>query len=114
MVMEIQEPSAKLMRWRLHLAEYTFTVMYKLGALNTQADALSRLHTKGETVHEDWDDIPTLSINECESYDPTRKAEGELDNDNTIDVSDINADELFVANHQPQRNDPIITPITHE
>ena len=38
------------MRWRPRLGEFDFEVKYKKGNLNTQADALSRLPTSGETT----------------------------------------------------------------
>lgn len=42
-VMNINEPSDRLIRWRLRLSEYDFVVKYNKGKSNTQADALSRL-----------------------------------------------------------------------
>ena len=51
--MDIQNPSGLLMRWRLRLAEYEFEIKYKLGKLNTQFDALSRLYTESPAEHED-------------------------------------------------------------
>ena len=56
--MEITEPSGRLMRWRLRLSEFHFVVKYKKGLLNTQADALSRLATSGETTVDIDDEIP--------------------------------------------------------
>ena len=92
------------MRWRLRLAEYDFTVMYKKGALNTQADALSRLCTDGETVHEDWDDIPALLLNERGKPRKTPRHfmsrasvssasdTGDEDVDDILDISDVESD----------------------
>jgi hypothetical protein len=34
----------RLTRWRLKLEEYEYEVHYKPGAINTNADALSRIH----------------------------------------------------------------------
>ena len=50
------------MRWRLRLSEFDFTVKYKRGVLNTQADALSRLPTNGETSVEIDDEIPCYMV----------------------------------------------------
>ena len=44
-LLTIDDPSGRLMRWRLRLAEFDFEVRYKKGKANTQADALSRLDT---------------------------------------------------------------------
>lgn len=39
----IKEPNSKLFKWRTRLAAYDFTIEYKKGQLNTNADALSRI-----------------------------------------------------------------------
>lgn len=44
------------MRWWLRLAEFDFEVIYKKGTVDQQADALSRLRTKAETIYPDDDD----------------------------------------------------------
>jgi hypothetical protein len=38
----VKDPSSRLMRWRLLLEEYDYTVEYKAGKRNVNADALSR------------------------------------------------------------------------
>ena len=40
-LLTIDDPSGRLMRWRLRLAEFDFEVKYKKGKENAQADALS-------------------------------------------------------------------------
>ncbi len=56
LLMSISDPSGRLMRWRLRLAEYTFDVRYKEGNLNCTADAVSRIPSTGlSAVHEDPD-----------------------------------------------------------
>lgn len=38
----VKDPTSRLIRWRLKLAEYDYTVTYKAGKINCNADALSR------------------------------------------------------------------------
>ena len=59
----IEDPSGRLMRWRIRLCEYNFQIKYKKGSQNAQADALSRLKTLAETIRHDDEDIPTFMIN---------------------------------------------------
>ncbi|CAH2226625.1 jg26952, partial [Pararge aegeria aegeria] len=49
-VMNLKEPNSRLTRWRLKLSEYDFTVVYKNGKNNTNADALSRVEICNEEV----------------------------------------------------------------
>jgi hypothetical protein len=44
MNMNIKGPGSRLLRCRIKLAEYDYEIVYKKGALNTNADALSRIH----------------------------------------------------------------------
>jgi len=37
-----RDPSSRLLRWRLLLEEYAYTIEYKAGKRNVNADALSR------------------------------------------------------------------------
>lgn len=41
--MSLKDPNSRLTRWRLRLAEYDFDIKYKQGAINANADALSRV-----------------------------------------------------------------------
>ena len=61
-LLKIANPSGRLMRWRLRLSEFDFTVQYKRGLCNTQADALPRLATLGETKSDIDDEIPCFMI----------------------------------------------------
>lgn len=47
-VMNIKEPNSRLTRWRLKLSEFDFSVVYKQGKSNTNADALSRIELHNE------------------------------------------------------------------
>ena len=38
----VKDPTSRLLRWRLKLAEYDYQIVYKAGKANTNADALSR------------------------------------------------------------------------
>ena len=57
-LINVGEPSGRIMRWRLRLSECNFEVHHRKGYLNTQADALSRLGTDGETSVEVDENIP--------------------------------------------------------
>jgi len=46
-VMNIKDPGSRLMRWRVHLAEYDYEIVQKRGFQNTNADALSRIGSVG-------------------------------------------------------------------
>lgn len=48
--MDVTDPYSRLIRRRLRLSEFPFELHYKKGILNSQADALSRLTTSGETT----------------------------------------------------------------
>lgn len=50
---EINEPSRRLMRWRLRLAGLYYDIKHRKGHLNAQADALSRLFSDGHTTEEE-------------------------------------------------------------
>ncbi|KAK9704205.1 hypothetical protein QE152_g28430 [Popillia japonica] len=39
----LKEPNSKLQRWKIKLSEYDYTVVYKKGEINRNADALSRV-----------------------------------------------------------------------
>lgn len=68
-MMNMKEPNSRLTRWRLRLSEYDFTVVYKKGKSNTNADALSRieLNTKEMSLIEEIDELNSLMGNPSES-----------------------------------------------
>ena len=126
-LLNIQDPSGRLMRWRLRLAEFDFEVKYKLGKLNTQADALSRLYTDSEAAHEDMEDIPCFAMSEDQSdgHDPAHvlnvvdtsndsDTDDQHDSDGIIETCDTRTDEIFATLPAPRPSDPVFTPITHE
>lgn len=55
----IKDPGSRLMRWRIKLEEYQFTVVYKQGKLNTNADYLSRIHVITSDINS-YDDFKTF------------------------------------------------------
>lgn len=46
--MNLKEPSSRLTRWKLKLAEYTFKTIYKTGKSNTNTDALSLIEINNQ------------------------------------------------------------------
>ena len=60
------DPTSRLMRWRIKLNEYDYTIVYKKGCVNTNADALSRnpvyLCTCKEEVKRTSSQVNSISI----------------------------------------------------
>lgn len=48
----VKDPTSRLIRWRLKLAEYDYKITYKAGKTNCNADALSRNPAQGKMVAE--------------------------------------------------------------
>lgn len=66
----MKKPNSRLTRWRLRLSEYDFSVIYKKGKFNTNADALSRIeiHTKeAMPLIEEIDELNSLMGNPSET-----------------------------------------------
>lgn len=82
-VMNLKEPNSRLTRWRLKLSEYDFTVVYKQGKHNTNADALSRIDLNNE-------EISSIAVNPSEppcTLDDSRTTTAqEADDSRTITV----------------------------
>ena len=55
-LMNIIDPSSRLLRWRLRLSEFDFDINYKKGSMNLHADAMSRL----PRMQRDADDLPGI------------------------------------------------------
>lgn len=51
----VKDPTSRLIRWRLKLAEYDYAVIYKAGKTNCNADALSRNPVENESMPQDRD-----------------------------------------------------------
>lgn len=66
-VMSIKEPNSRLTRWKLRLSEYDFTVTYKKGKANTNADALSRVEIYNEEIGSTIDELCSLLPNPSEN-----------------------------------------------
>ena len=116
-LMEIEEPSGKLMRWRLRLSEFDFEVKYKLGLINTQADAMSRLASTGSTTTPIDEEIPVFP--KCpDPQDPALA----MENFSAFDMTEVTPhlleewcyhdESLFLTSNSHQ---PLLTPVTrHE
>ncbi len=83
-LVEISDPSGRLMRWCLQLAEYTFDVQYKKAKLNCQADAVSRIPSLFQTVPEDDAEIPCYAV----AHDSEKVADTDVENDVYFDEHD--------------------------
>lgn len=72
-LMSLKEPNSKLVRWRLKLEEYDYTIEYKPGKINNNADALSRIplevhvneaeNTSTTTDDSDGNNSDNMSVN---------------------------------------------------
>ena len=53
--MSLRDPTGKLARWSIYLSQFDFEIVYKKGALHTNADCLSRpvLLIQDEIVDQD-------------------------------------------------------------
>lgn len=85
----IDDPSGKLIRCRLRLADFYIKIKYKKGKIKTQEDALSRLNKTGKTnLHDNNDGIPVFHLElisvELELYK----------NINDVDFKDDQHDEI--------------------
>lgn len=88
-IMSLKEPSSRLTRWRLKLSEYDFTVIYKKGKANTNADALSRVEIHNE-------EISSIAVN------PSEKPTGSITGSTTVTA------------HTSQENPILEIPITDD
>ena len=62
-MMTLNDPTGRLMRWRLRLLEFDYEIVYRPGRVHQVPDALSRLIRAGEDEEEDIDEeLPTFPI----------------------------------------------------
>lgn len=67
--MNVTDPSGRLMRWKRRTNEFDFEFLCKKGKADTQADALSRLRTLGDTVLDFDEDIPCYLAEETSALE---------------------------------------------
>ena len=85
------EPSARLARWRLILAEFTFSIAYKKGKDNHHANEMSRLLIGSPNTTDDgYDDIPVFSL----ENEITRKPSDPTESDENNDFTEVDYDPL--------------------
>jgi len=66
---KLKDPTSRLARWRIKLAEYDYEIIYKPGKINANADALSRNPTTNiYPIHTSYDEIE-----ECLEDDEVRR-----------------------------------------
>ena len=106
-LMEITDASGRLMRWRLRLGEFDFTVKYKKGLLNTQADALSRLPSTGSTTAPLDEEIPCFLSGILED-------EWEEENSQALLEFEFAEVDALLATQTYSRDEDLIQPITRE
>lgn len=99
-VMNLKEPNSRLTRWRLKLSEYDFTVIYKQGKFNTNADALSRIEVNNE-------ELMSIVVNTSEKA-PT------LDDSRTITAADADDDSRTATVHTDQESPILEIPISDD
>ena len=81
--MTLNDPSGRLTRWRLRLAEFDFEKIYRPGRKDQVPDSLPRLTNKDNNTYEGDDEIPTFGDhNKC--YVTTRRESPQTNNDNDI------------------------------
>ncbi|AAA92249.1 ORF B [Trichoplusia ni TED virus] len=93
-MMNLKDPNSRMTRWRLRLSEYDFSVVYKKGKSNTNADALSRveIHTTEideiDSVIENIKELSSMINNPSETSRPQRQTENtdEIRQNSTTDT----------------------------
>lgn len=88
-LMSLREPNTKLIRWRLKLEEYDYSIVYKKGKANTNADALSRVKIREQRVKETTD----INVNEVGSNQGTQGT--------TVHSSSENLDDGIYISEKP-------------
>jgi hypothetical protein len=83
----LKEPNSKLTRWRLRLEEYDMEIRHKKGLQNTNADALSRIKINALD-----NDLDSIFVNIDDKDERLNDIIEELDNIETIELSDSDSD----------------------
>lgn len=78
----LKDPSARLMRWRLQLTEYDFSVIHKAGKYNTNADALSRIQIDSSGILESQQYLVTTRSKTNSNPNPTCSSSKSANNPN--------------------------------
>lgn len=99
-IMNLKEPSSRLTRWRLKLSEYDYTVIYKQGKSNTNADALSRVEINN-------DELMSIVVNTSET-DPA------LDDSRTMSATDAADGSRTATVHTDSENPILEVPISDD
>lgn len=104
----LKDPNSKLIRWRLKLEEFDYTVYYKKGKLNSNADCLSRIecHNKdifkymdqfnqnfGQSTSHDLDNLSTVVNLDQNDIPSTSQMTQVADNDNDLATVHTNQEE---------------------
>lgn len=93
-LLNLREPNSRLTRWRLKLAEYNFTIIYKKGKANTNADALSRVEIHNEeldsvvvNISDSSSSIPIIQIDDSSSSTVTAPDDRPLISQSSTDTA---------------------------
>ena len=127
-LLTIKDASSRLAKWAMYLMEYSFTIQYRKGKLNSNVDSLTRLRTGEDVLVENIiamvqegqgreEVMPMPSV--IWSKEELKTLQQEDDDIKNIlsknlteeDLYYINQDSLLTKRRRPhQRNDPIFAP----
>lgn len=69
----MKDPSRRLLKFRLALEEYNFTVVYMKGKDNAAADALSRIRLSSDELKNMQENVVTSECNDHSASEKTKK-----------------------------------------